>query len=127
MKEKLKEIIKERVIIIDGAMGTQLQIADIKPEYWMYEGNDLEGCNELLNLTAPHILEQIHDNYAKAGADLITTNTFGSMPWVLDEYSIPETSYELSRLGAAIAKKSCEKFGTVDSPKYVLEFYWTWN
>lgn len=120
MTHKIKELIKQRVIIIDGAMGTQLQLADIKPEYWMYEGEDLEGCNELLNLTAPHILKQIHDNYAKAGADLITTNTFGSMSWVLDEYSIPETSYELSRLGAAIAKKSCEKYGTADNPKYVL-------
>ena len=120
MTHRIKELIKQRVIIIDGAMGTQLQLADIKPEYWMYEGEDLEGCNELLNLTAPHILETIHDNYAKAGADLITTNTFGSMPWVLDEYSIPETSYELSRLGAAIAKKSCEKYGTADNPKYVL-------
>ncbi|MCG3715083.1 homocysteine S-methyltransferase family protein, partial [Aliarcobacter butzleri] len=87
MEELIKNLIDKRVLIIDGAMGTQLQIADIKKEEWFFEDLDLEGCNELLNLTAPHILETIHDNYAKAGADLISTNTFGSMPWVLDEYN----------------------------------------
>ncbi|WP_321469175.1 methionine synthase [Halarcobacter sp.] len=120
INKKILEIIEKKVLIIDGAMGTQLQLAEIKQEEWQYEGNDLEGCNELLNLTAPHILETIHDNYAKAGANLLTTNTFGSMPWVLDEYGIPETSYELSRLGAQIAKKSCEKYSTEDNPKFVF-------
>ena len=86
MKELIKDLISKKVLIIDGAMGTQLQLAEIKEEEWHFEGVNLEGCNELLNLTAPHVLENIHDNYAKAGADLICTNTFGSMPWVLDEY-----------------------------------------
>lgn len=116
----IKKLIEEKVIIIDGAMGTQLQIADIKDEYWLHEGINLEGCNELLNLTAPHVLEGIHDAYAKSGADFITTNTFGSMPWVLDEYDIPQTSYELSRLGAELVKKSCEKFSTPQKPRFVL-------
>ncbi|QKF80784.1 methionine synthase [Halarcobacter ebronensis] len=120
MIEKIKEIIENRVLIIDGAMGTQLQIADIKNESWQYEGKDLEGCNELLNLTAPNILEGIHDAYAIAGADLITTNTFGSMPWVLEEYGIAKTSYELSKLGAQLVKKSCEKFSTKEKPRFVL-------
>ena len=127
MTEKIQQLIKERVLIIDGAMGTQLQIADIKDEMWLYEGKNLEGCNELLNLTAPEILETIHDNYAKAGANLLTTNTFGSMPWVLDEYDIPETAYELSKLGAQAAKKSCEKYSTEDDPKFVFGFHWTRN
>ncbi len=120
MTEKIKKLIEEKVLIIDGAMGTQLQLADIKNEQWQYEGNDLEGCNELLNLTAPHILETIHDNYAKAGANFLTTNTFGSMPWVLDEYGIPETSYELSKLGAQIANKIKEKYNTPEDPKFVF-------
>ena len=120
MLETIKNLIKNRVLVIDGAMGTQLQLADIKAHEWIYEGVDLEGCNELLNLTAPHILETIHDAYAIAGADLISTNTFGSMPWVLDEYDIGHTSYELSRLGAALVKKSCEKYSTPEKPRYVL-------
>jgi len=120
MLEKIQNIIKEKVLIIDGAMGTQLQISDIKAEEWIYEGEDLEGCNELLNLSAPHILRNIHDAYASAGADLITTNTFGSMPWVLDEYDIGKTSYELSRLGAELVKESCDKYSTPDKPRFVL-------
>ena len=120
MKDLIKNLIKEKVLIIDGAMGTQLQIADIKKEEWFFENQDLEGCNELLNLTAPHILENIHDNYALAGADLISTNTFGSMPWVLDEYGIGHMSYELSKLGAALVKKSCEKYSTPQNPKFVV-------
>jgi 5-methyltetrahydrofolate--homocysteine methyltransferase len=78
MIEKIKDLINQKVLIIDGAMGTQLQLAEIKKEEWFFEDQDLEGCNELLNLTAPHILEKIHDDYASAGADLICTNTFGS-------------------------------------------------
>ena len=120
MLKKIQNIIKEKVLIIDGAMGTQLQIADIKAEEWIYKGEDLEGCNELLNLSAPHILRSIHDNYANAGADLITTNTFGSMPWVLDEYDIADTSYELSKLGAQLVKESCDKYSTPEKPRFVL-------
>ncbi|MDY3200257.1 MAG: homocysteine S-methyltransferase family protein, partial [Arcobacter sp.] len=120
MKELIENLISKKVLIIDGAMGTQLQIADIKKEEWLFEDLDLEGCNELLNLTAPHILETIHDNYAKAGADLICTNTFGSMPWVLDEYNIGHMSYELSKLGASLVKKSCEKYSTPEKPRFCV-------
>ncbi len=120
MIEKIKNLINQKVLIIDGAMGTQLQLAEIKKEEWFFEVQYLEGCNELLNLTAPHILENIHDNYAKAGADLICTNTFGSMPWVLEDYDISETSYELSKLGAALVKKSCEKYSTRQKPRFCV-------
>ncbi len=120
MIEKIKNLINQKVLIIDGAMGTQLQLAEIKKEEWFFEEQDLEGCNELLNLTAPHILEKIHDDYASAGADLICTNTFGSMPWVLDEYNIGHMSYELSKLGASLVKKSCEKYSTPQKPRFVV-------
>lgn len=120
MQETIKNIIDNKVLIIDGAMGTQLQIADIKKEQWIYEGEDLEGCNELLNETAPDVLRTIHDNYAKAGANLITTNTFGTMPWVLDEYDIGHRAYELSRLGAQLVKESCSKYASEEEPRFVL-------
>jgi len=120
MKNKIDEIIKNRVLIIDGAMGTQLQIAEIKDEAWVYENEDLEGCNELLNETAPEILKSIHDAYAKSGANLITTNTFGTMPWVLDEYGISSKAYELSKLGAELVKKSCKKYETSNEPRFCL-------
>jgi 5-methyltetrahydrofolate--homocysteine methyltransferase len=120
MQEKIEDLIKERVLIIDGAMGTQLQAVDIDSKFWQYENKDLEGCNELLNLTAPNILETIYENYAISGANFISTNTFGSMPWVLDEYEIGHLSYELSKLAASSAKKICEKYSTKEDPKFVL-------
>ena len=120
MTNKIKEIINKKTLIIDGAMGTQLQIAEIKAQEWMCEGEDLEGCNELLNETAPHVLRTIHDAYAKSGANLITTNTFGTMPWVLDEYDIGSKAYELSRLGAALVKETCDEFQSEQNPLFVL-------
>lgn len=121
MTNTIKEIIKQRALIIDGAMGTQLQLAQITKEEWLGEnGEDLEGCNELLNATAPHVLEKIYRAYANADADLITTNTFGSMPWVLDEYGIGHRSYELSKLGVSLAKEVCKKYSTPEKPRFVL-------
>ncbi|NLN12678.1 MAG: dihydropteroate synthase, partial [Arcobacter skirrowii] len=120
MQKLIEDLIQNRVLIIDGAMGTQLQAVDIESKFWQYENKDLEGCNELLNLTAPHILETIYENYAISGANFISTNTFGSMPWVLDEYEIGHLSYELSKLAASSAKKICEKYSTKEDPKFVL-------
>ena len=121
MKNKILNIIKNRPLIIDGAMGTQLQNMQIASKYWLDENNkDQEGCNELLNATSPSIIEQIHESYAKAGADMIKTNTFGSMDWVLDEYDMGHRSYELSKLGAQHVKKICDKYSTQEKPRFVL-------
>ncbi|HLD24201.1 MAG TPA: methionine synthase [Sulfuricurvum sp.] len=118
LNHTLLEIISKRPLIIDGAMGTQLQErADKIPES-AWEG--LEGCNELLNVTAPEVMGDIFHAYLTAGADLITTNTFGSFSWVLDEYGIGHRAYELSRAGAAVCKAECEKFSTPVHPRYVL-------
>jgi 5-methyltetrahydrofolate--homocysteine methyltransferase len=121
MTEKIKEIIKTRPLIIDGAMGTQLQTYGVPDSAWIDEnGQNQEGCNELLNKTAPQILEKVHNAYLLAGADFTKTNTFGSMPWVLDEYGLSHMSYELSRLGCQIAKKVCDKYSTPQKPRFVL-------
>ena len=121
MKNKILEIIKKRALIIDGAMGTQLQSIEIPQSAWLDDkGVDQEGCNELLNATAPEVLEQIHDAYAASGADMIKTNTFGAMDWVLDEYDMGHRAYELSKLGAAHVKKICDKYSTPEKPRFVL-------
>jgi 5-methyltetrahydrofolate--homocysteine methyltransferase len=121
MRDTIEKLIKNRALIIDGAMGTQLQLFDIPDEAWLDEsGLSQEGCNELLNATAPEILNQIHTNYLNAGADMIKTNTFGSMDWVLDEYDMGHRSYELSRAGAQIVKDLCEKYSTPEKPRFVL-------
>jgi 5-methyltetrahydrofolate--homocysteine methyltransferase len=102
-------------------MGTQLQTYKVPDEAWIDDkGIAQEGCNELLNATAPEILEKIHNAYAMAEADMIKTNTFGSMPWVLDEYDMGHRAYELSKLGAMHVKKICDKYSTDEKPRFVL-------
>jgi 5-methyltetrahydrofolate--homocysteine methyltransferase len=102
-------------------MGTQIQDLEVPAEAWLDEkGAEQEGCNELLNDTASDIIKRIHKRYAMAGADLIKTNTFGTMPWVLDEYQMGERAYELSKKGARLVKEVCDEYGTEMSPKFVL-------
>ncbi|MEA3513141.1 MAG: methionine synthase [Campylobacterota bacterium] len=121
IKKQILKLIEKRALIIDGAMGTQLQTYGVPAEAWIDDkGVDQEGCNELLNATAPEILEKIHNAYALSGADLIKTNTFGTMPWVLDEYNMGERCYELSKLGCEHVKKICDKYSTADKPRFVL-------
>ena len=113
---KITELIQKKIIIIDGAMGTQIQSMEIPDEAW--EGK--EGCNELLNATAPDLIRRIHERYAMAGADLIKSNTFGSMEWVLDEYGLGERAYELSKKGCELVKSVCEAYSTPDKPRFCL-------
>jgi len=117
-KQYILNTIKNRPLIIDGAMGTQLQQRDDKIPHAAWEGN--EACNELLNVTCPKILSEIFHAYLTAGADFITTNTFGSFSWVLDEYQIGHRAYELTKAGAELVKKECEKFSTPEHPRFVL-------
>ena len=117
-KEYILKTIKNRPLIIDGAMGTQLQQRDAKISKEAWEGN--EGCNELLNVTAPEVLSEIFHAYLTSGADFITTNTFGSFHWVLDDYNIGHRAYELTCAGAKLAKDECKKFSTPSHPRLCL-------
>ncbi len=119
--ETIKSLLNERILVIDGAMGTQIQDLEVPAEAWIDEKDvDQEGCNELLNDTAPDIIKRIHKRYAMAGADLIKTNTFGTMPWVLDEYQMGERAYELSKKGAQLVKEICDEYSTQKEPRFVL-------
>jgi 5-methyltetrahydrofolate--homocysteine methyltransferase len=118
VKSTLLETIRKRPIIIDGAMGTQLQERSDRIPESAWEG--MEGCNELLNVTCPEVMSSIFHAYLTAGADLITTNTFGAFRWVLEDYGIGERAYELSRAGAAVCKAECDKFSTPEYPRFVL-------
>ncbi|MDD5157647.1 methionine synthase [Sulfurimonas sp.] len=117
-KNYILNTIKTRPLIIDGAMGTQLQQRDEKIPKEAWEGN--EGCNELLNVTCPEVLSEIFHAYLTAGADFITTNTFGSFSWVLEEYGIGHRAYELTKAGAELVKKEIEKFQTPEHPRFCL-------
>lgn len=118
VKQQLLDIIAIRPLIIDGAMGTQLQERDAIIPANAWEGN--EGCNELLNVTAPEVMSDIFHAYLTAGADLLTTNTFGAFNWVLDEYKIGHRAYELARAGAQVCRDECDKFSTANHPRFVL-------
>ncbi len=120
-REQIEKLLEERILVIDGATGTQIQNLEIPKEAWLDEnGESQEGCNELLNATAPELMQKVHNGYAKAGADLIKTNTFGAMPWVLDEYGMSHRCYELSKKGAEIVKEICENYSTPEKPRFVL-------
>ncbi|MBD3788843.1 MAG: methionine synthase [Campylobacterales bacterium] len=119
--QTIKSLLEERILVIDGAMGTQIQDLEVPQVAWIDDkGNSQEGCNELLIDTAPEMLKRIHKRYAMAGADLIKTNTFGCMPWVLDEYDMGHRAYELSKKGAKLVKEICEEYSTPQQPRFVL-------
>ena len=132
----LLETLSERVLIYDGATGTQFQAAGLTADDFVLDpskfqgkikstaerlnGLPLEGCDELLVATRPDVVEAVHDSYFAAGSDLAETNTFGTTSVVLSEYDIPELVYELSFLGAQIARKSADKFSTPSKPRFVV-------
>ena len=77
-KHLIEQQLQERILIIDGAMGTMIQNADLSPED--FGGEEYDGCNEYLNIVKPDVIEHVHREYLEAGADIICTNTFGGTP-----------------------------------------------
>jgi 5-methyltetrahydrofolate--homocysteine methyltransferase len=114
----LEEALAERVLCLDGAMGTALQGRDLTAAD--FGGEAFEGCNENLNLTRPDVIESIHAAYLDAGADILETNTFGSTSLVLAEYPpLQDKAYEITRRAAEIAKKVALEKSTSDRPRFV--------
>jgi 5-methyltetrahydrofolate--homocysteine methyltransferase len=93
-------------------MGTQIQNLKLDESIWQ----GAVGCNEFLNVSAKEAIQKIHRSYLKAGADIIKTNTFGTMPWVLDEYNLKSKAYELTYEGVKLARETCEEFS--DKPRF---------
>lgn len=102
----LREALATRVVVADGAMGTMLQAQDPTLE----DFEDLEGCNEILNVTRPDIVRSVHAEYFDVGVDCVETNTFGANHAALAEYDIPERVHELSESGARIAREVADEF-----------------
>ncbi|KKK37840.1 methionine synthase [Mesobacillus campisalis] len=116
-KASLTEQLKKKILIMDGAMGTMLQQADLTAAD--FGGEEYEGCNENLNLTSPGVIEKIHLAYYEAGADIVETNTFGATSLVLDDYDLGHKAYEINKVAAEIALKAASQFSTPDWPRYV--------
>ncbi|WSG35437.1 methionine synthase [Micromonospora ureilytica] len=116
MRTSLMDVLAERILIADGAMGTMLQAADLTLD----DFDGLEGCNEILNVTRPDVVRGVHDAYLAAGADCVETNTFGANLANLAEYDIPQRIRELSEAGARIAREAADAASTPQRPRFVL-------
>ncbi len=110
-----REAVARRVLVFDGAMGTQIQRHELKaPEF-----GGKEGANDLLVLTRPDLVEDIHARYFGVGCDVVETNTFGSSRLKLDEYGLGHRTYEVNFKAAIIARRAAERFSTPDRPRFV--------
>ncbi|MBT2679467.1 methionine synthase [Bacillus sp. ISL-35] len=117
MSTLLIEQMKQKILIMDGAMGTMLQQANLSADD--FGGEEFEGCNEILNLTAPEVIEHIHREYFAAGADIVETNTFGATSLVLDEYGLGHKAYEINKKAALIARAVADEGSSPSQPRFV--------
>ncbi|SCL22343.1 methionine synthase (B12-dependent) [Micromonospora pallida] len=109
-------VLSDRILIADGAMGTMLQAADLTLDD--FEG--YEGCNEILNVTRPDVVRSVHEAYLAAGSDCVETNTFGANLANLAEYDIQHRIRELSEAGARIAREAADAWSTAERPRFVI-------
>ncbi|MGR4868414.1 homocysteine S-methyltransferase family protein [Variovorax sp. LARHSF232] len=122
--QQLPGILAERIAILDGAMGTMIQRfklneAQYRGERFKDFERDVKGNNELLSLTRPDVIRDIHESYLAAGADLIETNTFGATRVAQEDYKMAELAREMNLESAKLARAACDKFSTPDKPRFV--------
>ncbi len=113
----LEELLAERILVLDGAMGTAIQARHLTAED--FGGAHLEGCNENLVLTRPDVVLDIHRGYLEVGADIIETNTFGGTPIVLAEYGLQDQVHQLNETAARLAKQAAAELSTPNRPRFV--------
>src|SRR6202140_4904390 len=106
----LRELLAERILVLDGAMGTMLQQRDLTAAD--FGGPALEGCNENLVRTRPDVVLDIHRKYFEAGADIVETNSFGGTPIVLAEYGLSAEAHLLNKRAAELARQAADEMST---------------
>src|SRR5690349_13486559 len=112
---RIEEEIKKRILVLDGAMGTMIQRykleeADYRGERFKDYPSDLKGNNDLLSITQPHIIKEIHSLYFEAGADIAETNTFSATTIGMADYSMESLAYELNYESARLAREAADEF-----------------
>lgn len=132
--QQLPDLLAQRILVLDGAMGTMIQRFKLDEAQYRGQGyigpgaaggrfmdfpRDLKGNNELLSLTRPDVIAQIHDSYLAAGADIIETNTFGATSVAQDDYAMADLAYEMNAVSARLAKAAAEKHSTPGHPRFV--------
>jgi 5-methyltetrahydrofolate--homocysteine methyltransferase len=115
--QALRELLSQRILVLDGAMGTMLQQRELTAED--FGGAALEGCNENLVRTRPDVVLDIHRKYFAAGSDIVETNSFGGAPIVLSEYGLGGDSHLLNKLSAELARQAANEFSTPQKPRFV--------
>lgn len=122
--QALPELLKNRIVILDGAMGTMIQRyklgeADYRGERFQSHHKDLKGNNELLVFTRPDVIREIHSEYLAAGADIIETNTFGATSVAQEDYDLAPLAREMNVVAAQLARECCDRYSTPDKPRFV--------
>ena len=125
-QQRLEHLLADRILLLDGAMGTMIQQhpldeASFRGERFADHPTDLKGCNDLLSLTQPHIIEEIHRQFLKAGCDILETNTFNSTSISMADYQLESEVYAINKASAEIARKVADEFTalTPDKPRFV--------
>src|SRR5450830_1379085 len=128
---RLRQLLAQRILILDGAMGTMIQQYKLTEQdyrgqrfadFSAPEGERelfVKGNNELLTLTRPDVIQEIHEQYLAAGADIIETNTFGATTVAQDDYHMGHLAYEMNVEAAKLARAACDKYSTPDKPRFV--------
>ncbi|HLA94311.1 MAG TPA: homocysteine S-methyltransferase family protein, partial [Pyrinomonadaceae bacterium] len=111
------DLLKEKVVVFDGAMGTFLQSLNLSIDEW--GGANFENCSENLLYTRPDAIEQVHTKFLEAGCDVIETNSFGGSEIVLAEFGIAEKTYDVNFKAAEMAKRIARDFSTPEQPRFV--------
>ncbi len=122
--EALTAILRERILVLDGAMGTLIQgfqpgEAEFRGERFADWPSDVKGNSDLLNLTQPEMIASIHRQYLQAGADLVETNTFTATSIAQADYGMQDLAYEINLAGARVARAACDEFSTPEQPRFV--------
>ena len=131
----IEHLLKNRILILDGAMGTMIQRYKLSEEHYRgmlahgadttprqnfaSHAYDLKGNNELLVLTQPQVIQEIHEQYLAAGADIIETNTFGATTVAQADYHLQALAYDMNVAGARLARAACDKYSMADKPRFV--------
>jgi 5-methyltetrahydrofolate--homocysteine methyltransferase len=136
VRDTLKKAFAERILILDGAMGSMIQNyrtpskdadgsgraldeADFRGERFAHHGKNLKGCNDILCLTKPEVISSIHEAYLEAGADIIETCSLNATAVSLNDYGLGTLAMEISKAAATVARKAADKFSTPDKPRFV--------
>ena len=111
--DSIRDALASRILVLDGAMGTEIQAlnlvsADFHGKHFEGLGNDLTGNNDILNLTAPDAIREIHGSYLAAGADIVTTNTFNATTVSQADYELEDYVAQINGLGARLAREACQ-------------------